>query len=262
MPTAQDVLTVTRSLIGVHETPDGSNIAHPITDWAAAFGYSTGDAWCAWTVSYVVWHVNPSLLTGMSPTGYSGDFRTWGQKHGRIIPGPQPGAIDVMDFDGNISFTDHVGIVESVNRDGSWINIEGNHNNQVMRVTRSGGIHWFILPLYTAAPAPKPKQEEETMALVTSGIPVTSFGAICFVGIMGGEPWDVWAKAQNPTAAEITVEISCTTNAGHEVKAVAIPANQIVQVQAGKELKATGNSLVVITSHTPVVCTFDHRPTK
>jgi hypothetical protein len=165
----QDVLSVARSLIGIHETPDGSNIAHPITDWAKQYGYSLGDAWCSWTVSFEFYHTadaidGPALIYN-HPSGYSGDFRTMGEKHGLMVPGPQVGAIDVMDFDGKPDFTDHVGIVESVNADGSWVNIEGNHNNQVMRVTRKpgGGSHWFILPKYSEVSKPGPKPKEEPM---------------------------------------------------------------------------------------------------
>ena len=160
MATAQDVLDVARSLIGISETPDGSNIAPPITTWAKQYGYSTGDAWCSWTVSYEFYHTDPELIYN-HPSGYSGYFRTMGEKHNLIIPHPKVGAIDVMDFDGKPDFTDHVGIVESVNTDGSWVNIEGNHNNQVMRVTRKpgGGSHWFILPKYAEAPKPKSKED-------------------------------------------------------------------------------------------------------
>jgi len=157
----QDVLSVARSLIGIHETPDGSNIAHPITDWAKQYGYSPGDAWCSWTVSYEFYHTDPALIYN-HPSGYSGDFRTMGKQHGLMVPGPVPGAIDVMDFDGKPDFTDHVGIVESVNADGSWVNIEGNHNNQVMRVTRrpGGGSHWFVLPKYAEVTALPGKEED------------------------------------------------------------------------------------------------------
>ena len=164
MTTAQDVLNVARSLIGIHETPDGSNIAHPITDWAAKYGYSSGDAWCSWTVSYEFYHTDPALIYN-HPSGYSGDFRLMGEQHGLVVPGPQVGAIDVMDFDGKPDFTDHVGIVESVNADGSWVNIEGNHNNQVMRVNRrpGGGSHWFILPKYSEVSKPPTKPKEDNV---------------------------------------------------------------------------------------------------
>jgi len=171
MATAKDVLDVARSLIGVHETPDGSNIAPPITTWAKQYGYSKGDAWCSWTVSYEFYHAGGAELIYNHPSGYSGYFRTMGEKHNLIIPHPKPGAIDVMDFDGYPDFTDHVGIVESVNADGSWVNIEGNHNNQVMRVTRKpgGGSHWFILPKYSEVPQPKPaKIKGETEMILVS----------------------------------------------------------------------------------------------
>lgn len=177
MASAQDILNAARSLIGVHETPDGSNVAHPITDWATQYGYSVGDAWCSWTVSYEFYHVEggPALIHN-HPSGYSGDFRTMGARYGLLIPGPRPGAIDVMDFDGKPDFTDHVGIVESVNSDGSWVNIEGNHLNQVMRVRRTpgGGSHWFVLPKYSEGSRPvptKPEEDDDDMVEIQTGAP-------------------------------------------------------------------------------------------
>ena len=120
MATAQDVLNIASSLIGVHETPPSSNIAHPITDWAAAYGWSAPDAWCAWKVSYDFWHVagGKELIHGAA-TGGSWVFRDNGQKYGEIIGGPAVGAIDVMKYasDTTGAPTSHVGIVESVNRD-------------------------------------------------------------------------------------------------------------------------------------------------
>jgi len=188
MATAQDVLDVARSLIGIHETPDGSNIAHPITDWAKQYGYSTGDAWCSWTVSYEFYHAGGQELIYNHPSGYSGDFRTMGEKHNLIIPHPAPGTIDVMDFDGYPDFTDHVGIVESVNADGSWVNIEGNHNNQVMRVTRKsgGGQHWFILPKYAEVSLPKPKPEEDDVAVYEQ------YGKEAFFGDLWQKEYTYW----------------------------------------------------------------------
>jgi hypothetical protein len=87
-----------------------------------------------------------------------------GQQYGLMVPGPVVGAINIMDWDGGQ--TDHVGIVESVNADGSWTNIEGNHLDKVARVPRSraSGTHWFVLPKYSSpAPPvpPKPKEVDE-----------------------------------------------------------------------------------------------------
>jgi len=266
MPTATDILNVERSLIGVHETPPGSNIAHPITDWAATYGYSTGQAWCAWTQSYAFWHVpgGKELIHGVA-TGGSWVFRDNGIKYGEIIPGPLPGAIDVMKFAGDTSApTSHVGMVESVNPyEGTWINIEGNHLDRCMRVPRhrqDDTQHWFIMPKYSSTPAPKPKTKETLMATVTSGTSTMSFSGIFMVGMMNEQPWDVWAKVQNPTPNPITVHFRCVTNTSVKDEDVSLGGNQIAQVQ-GKDLGASGNSLMVIQAPIACVMTFDHRPT-
>ena len=168
MPTAQDVLNVARSLIGVKEVPDGSNIAPPITDWAASIGWEPGYAWCAYFVSYLYYHVDGGpILIHNKPTGYSGGFLYIGRQYGEEVFSPVVGAINVMDWDGGM--TDHVGIVERVNSDGTWTNIEGNHQNQVMRVNRSfsNGNHWFVLPKYSSpVPPPPPKKEVDNDMLV------------------------------------------------------------------------------------------------
>jgi hypothetical protein len=119
---------------------------------------------------------------------------------------------------------------------------------------------WFIHPAYSQDIPPKPKTKEFEMALVTSGVAVNSFSGIFNVGTMGGENWDVWAKVQNPNPTPITVKFVCTTDNSHQERDVTIAGNKLVQVQ-GKELAASGNSLMVIESKdVPVVCTFDHRP--
>lgn len=267
MATLTDVLNYAAYLntLNIHEQPDGSNWAPPITDWAQQYGYSYGDAWCSWTTSKIIFTVDPALVPGMKPDGYSGAWRTWGQQHGRIIPGPAPGAIDVMEFDNPPdNFSDHVGLVAKVNADGTWVNYEGNHSNRYGLVTRApgGGLHWFVMPLYGQTPTPqKPKTQEAEMATVTSGISVKEFSGIFNVGLMGGQQWDVWAKAQNPTGNPITVHFACTSNTDHQEKDIPAGANQIVEVQAGPGLKGKGNCLVRISSDTPCVMTFDHRPT-
>lgn len=259
MATAHDVLNLARAQLGVAENPVGSNSGTPYHAWYGP--ESEGWQWCAIFVDWVFWHIDPALIHRLK-SAYSGDYLTIGRRNNEEISAPVPGAIAVMDY-GDGGITDHIGIVESVSG-GYMTLIEGNHNNRVERVTRviNGSTrYWYILPKYSATPPPKPKPKEAEMALVTSGVPTLSYGAIFFVGLMGGEQWDVWAKVQNPTDKPITAEFSCTTNAGHEVKTVDVPANQIVELQAGKSLKAIGNSLVVVKPKVPAVVTFDHRPT-
>jgi len=254
MATATDVLNLARSQLGVSENPPGSNRGTPYHKWYGP--ESEGWQWCAIFVCWVFQHVDPSLIHGLH-SAYSGDYLTTGRRNCEETPRPVPGCIAVMDY-GDGGITDHIGIVESVS--GNYMTlIEGNHNNRVERVTRalSGSTKfWYIMPPYSAAP----KEEEDDMALVTSGEPVNSFGGIFYVGTMGGKAWDVWAKAQNPTDKQITARFVCITNDTRQVKEVAIGANKIVQVQ-GAELKAKGNSLMVIESSVACVMTFDHRPT-
>ncbi len=259
MATAQDVLNLARSQLGVAENPLGSNSGTPYHAWYGP--ESQGWQWCAIFVDWVFHHVDPALVHWLK-SAYSGDYLAVGRRHGEEIPAPVPGAIAIMDY-GDGGITDHIGIVEAVSG-GYMTLIEGNHNNRVERVSRAitGSTRfWYVLPKYSNPIPPKPKQQEAQMALVTSGIPVPTYGAIFFVGIMGGAPWDVWAKAQNPTDKQITVEVASTGSA-HKVVTRNIPANGILQVQAGKELGAVGNTLVVIKSPVPAVMTFDHRPTK
>lgn len=159
MPTAQDVLNFANSLLAlnIHETPDGSNVAHPITDWAAGYGYSTGDAWCAWTVSYILFHVDPALAAG-PPTGYSGDFLS---RH-LAVSGPAPGAIMVLD-NGSGGITDHTGIVASA-LGASFVCYEGNHSNRYGLVPRhlgDGNTYWFVLPKYSNPTPPKKIEQED-----------------------------------------------------------------------------------------------------
>lgn len=247
--------------LDIHEVPARSNWAVPITSWAQQYGYSYGDAWCSWTTSFILNNVDPALVDG-NKSGASVSWLNWGKQTGRVIPGPVPGAIDVMDHDDDPSWTDHVGLVREVHADGTWVNWEGNHNDRYMTVPRnhSDARHYFILPRYSETPPPKPKVKEYEMALVTSGVRVPSFGAIFNCGMMGGELWDVWAKVQNPTATPMTALFTATTNSTNEHKSVSVPANQIVQVQIGKEMKGKDNTLVVIEPSVPAICTFDHRP--
>jgi hypothetical protein len=255
MATVQDVLEYARRLLGIAETPPGSNIVHPILDWYGEQGIQ----WCAATVAYIFFHVDPALVHGVK-SAYSGDYLTAGRRYGEEIPAPAPGAIAIMDY-GDGGITDHIGIVESVQ--GAYMTlIEGNHNNRVERVTRavSGSTRfWYIMPRYSSTP--KPKTRETEMALVTSGVRVPSFAGIFFVGTMGGEPWDVWAKVQNPTPTPITVRFVCVTDNTLEEETYSLQGNKLMQVQ-GKELKAAGNSLITIEPSVPCVCTFDHRPTQ
>jgi len=112
MNSAGDILNVMRSLIGTHESPDGSNNAPPVTSWYPMIG-----AWCAMTVSYAL--VNgghpPHVKFAYTPIGVA-KFKNgeWGSFH----DSPQPGDLVFYSFRGQRP--DHVGMVEAVGSGGKF----------------------------------------------------------------------------------------------------------------------------------------------
>jgi hypothetical protein len=257
MATSTDILNLARAEIdapGSVESPLGSNSG---TKYHAWYGGVQGYQWCAIFQSWLFRDFGFRSY-------YTGDWINWGVRNGLMVLAPQPGAICVMDRypyleQGGIS--DHVGVIESVNGAARTMTlIEGNYNDRVARVTRpldGSTRYYFILPRFSQA---KPKIQEAEMALVTSGVRVPSFAGIFFVGIMGGEQWDVWAKAQNPTPAEIIVRIVATTDTGSPSMNFKVGPNKILEVQVGKDMGVKGNVLVTIEPGVPAVCTLDHRP--
>jgi len=116
--TAGDALNVMRSLIGAREIPRGSNNAQPVTSW-----YGMKAAWCAMTVSYALFHSGHPrhVRFAYTPTGQAMfENGEWGTFHRT----PRPGDLVFYSLKGKR--TDHVGMIESVNGDGTYTSIEGN----------------------------------------------------------------------------------------------------------------------------------------
>jgi len=157
--TAEDVLALARSQIGVAENPLGSNRGTPYHAWFGA--YSQGWQWCAIFVAWLFHHTDPALVHGLR-SAYSGDYLTVGRRHGEEVTVGEPGDIVVFDW-GDGGITDHIGIVES--RTGNtYRTIEGNVNDRVGRVTRARSrtcVMWFVRPKYAA-----PKKEEDEMSMM------------------------------------------------------------------------------------------------
>ena len=142
--TVQAVLDCARSEIGVGENPSGSNR----TKYGEWYGMN-GVAWCAIWVSYVFYRAGLPLAFTTSkgfsycPYGVAA-FKKKGQWY---TSKPRPGDVVFFNWDGGA--VDHVGIVESVNRDGSINTIEGNtSNNKVERRRRTGDIVGYGRPNY------------------------------------------------------------------------------------------------------------------
>lgn len=117
--------------VGVAEQPPGSNDAPRIAEYRTATAGSAVGPWCAYFVS---WLANQSgAPLGEAGQGFGGVSAVagWAQRTGRNLPAgtrPQPG--DLIYWGGR-----HIGLVESVDADGSIHTIEGNSSNAVTRRT-------------------------------------------------------------------------------------------------------------------------------
>jgi hypothetical protein len=118
MTTADQVLTVARSQIGITEAPDGSN----------RFGQYYGMdkvAWCAQFIYYCLKHTDYD--TNLIPkTAYTPALADWYRAKGWFGNTPKPGAIVFYNWPDSVNRIQHVGLVESVPAAGQIITIEGN----------------------------------------------------------------------------------------------------------------------------------------
>ena len=114
---------------GVRETPDGSNNSPDIARYrTATVGAASGEPWCAYFVSYIAKMAGAPIGSHGQGMGYVPNIISWAKSTNRFVPSsgsPRPGDL--------ILFSQHVGIVESVNQDGSLTTIEGNSSNSVAR---------------------------------------------------------------------------------------------------------------------------------
>lgn len=128
------VVSAAESQIGAGEQPPGSNDGPQIAAYRSAVaGAQPGQPWCAYFVSWAAAQAGEPLGPNGQGLGSVAEITSWAQSTGRLLPAsatPAPGDL--------ILFGDqHVGIVESVNADGSLTTIEGNSGNAVSRVHRS-----------------------------------------------------------------------------------------------------------------------------
>jgi hypothetical protein len=132
-PAGLRALAAAAAEVGVREEPPGSNDGPRIAEYrAATAGSAPGVPWCAYFVSWAAGQAGAPI--GEEGQGYGAveEIEAWARRTGRFLPVealPQPG--DLILFGGR-----HVGIVESVNGDGSLATVEGNHQDAVSRVQR------------------------------------------------------------------------------------------------------------------------------
>ncbi len=168
MRTAEEAIAAVAQWDGTAEYPPGSN-DNWLTQW-----YGMGPvAWCAITMSRTLIEagfgtadrinvpgVNTTSAKGWAYVPYvENDFRA----AGRWSSSPLPGDLVVFDWDSD-GWGDHVGMVASVDPDGSVYSWEGNTDEGVIRLKHRSRTYTrgFARPPYLAVP-PSPSIKELPM---------------------------------------------------------------------------------------------------
>jgi hypothetical protein len=129
----QGALAAAQAEVGVTEQPPGSNDGPRIAEYRTATAGSAVGPWCAYFASWCASQAGVPLGEVGQGFGSVDALYGWAQRTGRAIPAGQgvpPSAGDLIVWGGH-----HVGIVESVDPDGSIHTIEGNSSNAVSRRT-------------------------------------------------------------------------------------------------------------------------------
>jgi hypothetical protein len=126
-------LAAAQSQVGVAEQPPGSNDGPQIAQYRTATAGSGVGPWCAYFTSWAAAQAGVPLGEAGQGFGSVSALYGWAQRTGRATPagpGVRPNPGDLIVWGGR-----HIGIVESVDADGSIHTIEGNSSNAVSRRT-------------------------------------------------------------------------------------------------------------------------------
>jgi hypothetical protein len=126
-------LAAAQSQVGVAEQPPGSNDGPQIAQYRTATAGSGVGPWCAYFTSWAAAQAGVPLGEAGQGFGSVSAVYAWAQRTGRATPagpGVRPNPGDLIVWGGR-----HIGIVESVDADGSIHTIEGNSSNAVSRRT-------------------------------------------------------------------------------------------------------------------------------
>jgi hypothetical protein len=138
-------LAAAQSQVGVSEQPPGSNDGPQIAEYRTATAGSGVGPWCAYFTSWAAAQAGVPLGEAGQGFGSVSALYGWAQRTGRATPagpGVQPNPGDLIVWGG-----EHIGIVESVDPDGSIHTIEGNSSNAVSRRTygpEGGGATGYV----------------------------------------------------------------------------------------------------------------------
>jgi hypothetical protein len=132
----QAMVNLARAEVGVSEQPPGSNDSPRIAQFRKATAGAGVGPWCAYFVSWAAREAGVPIGDSAQGFGLVDDVYAWAQRSGKAIPNgsgvkPQPGDLIVWD--------EHIGLVESVDADGTIHTIEGNSSDKVSQRTYPPG---------------------------------------------------------------------------------------------------------------------------
>jgi CHAP domain len=125
-------LAAAKGEVGVAEQPPGSNDSPRIAQFRQATAGSGVGPWCAYFVSWAARQAGAPIGDQGQGFGRVDDVYAWAQRTGKAIPAgdgvpPQPGDLIVWD--------EHIGIVDSVEPNGTIHTVEGNSSDKVSERT-------------------------------------------------------------------------------------------------------------------------------
>ena len=130
----QRMLAAAQEAIGITESPAGSNDGPGLAIFRSAVaGSEAGQPWCATFASWAARQAGTPLGSAGQGIASVQGISDWAAQTKRLQPPsamPSPG--DLVLFGSH-----HIGVVESVNADGTLTTVEGNYRNSVQHVHRS-----------------------------------------------------------------------------------------------------------------------------
>jgi CHAP domain-containing protein len=127
----QAIVKIAEGEVGVSEQPPGSNDSPRIAQYRQATAGSGVGPWCAYFASWAARQAGVPLGDHGQGFGAVSSVWSWAQQTHRAMPaGTKPAPGDLIVWGG-----EHIGIVESVDPNGSIHTIEGNSSDRVSKRT-------------------------------------------------------------------------------------------------------------------------------
>lgn len=176
MSDVEKIIETAKAEIGVKENPSGSNNVKYNTDYYGRAVSGSAYPWCAAFCYWVFKKAGLShLFYGGNKTAYCPSIESYYKSIGRwYTSNPKKGDLVLFDFGGN-GVSEHIGILEKVNSDGTYSVIEGNtsvtsndNGGNVMRRTRyKSQIKGFARPKYDGSTETTQKGENTVNVTLT-----------------------------------------------------------------------------------------------